>query len=453
MAEVTPLSGSKIETKIDFKGDAMNSSANSTLPPCPTAAEESWRRTDPTLFFLPPDEVLTAGGSPVLGTSYGLSPWKVSQKTASSTDLLAALQNCSGVFQAASFAELVEATASRLAFVIVRHGTAEVLTTPEFGSTLAFSSSPFEATAIAPASAIGTALSQRLKASSPQQLCISVSSEKSELVPLLVTLVEGNPDFSQTYSNLRITVKKGSQAELLIADAGASFAHHRHEIVVESDAVVTQLWMHLGSEAQKETHQLLERRVVVQGRGQFSDAQLFAPTGRVRVLSNIILEGPGAFARSGAAVASTGSSVLDYEPIQEHKGPGATSSLKLKMLLAGRARGVFQGLIVVDRQAQKTNAAQENKNLLLSKRARIDALPRLQILPDDVSCKHGSATGEIDDKQMYYLRTRGFSDDQARRLIIHGFVADGFVSLPPDSALFEFADSHLHAGLSALLKA
>lgn len=428
-------------------------SVQNVLPSCPSQAEESWRRTDPTSFFLPPEEVLTAGGAPVLGSVRGLVPWKVVQKTTTAPELLAALQKNSAAFAPESYAELVESAGGRIAVVLVRHGTAEVLTTAEFKATLDVTSGPFQASAVAPASAIGEALASRLAASTPQQLHLSLDAAASLQVPLVVVVIESSPDFSQTYSNLKITVRQSSLAEILIAESGAHFAHHRHEIVVEPRAVVTQLWAHLGSEQQKEGVQLLERRVVVQAGGQFCDAQLFAPSGKVRAISNVLLQGQGAFAKSGAAVAVTGNAVLDYEPIQEHKGPGATSALKVKMLLAGRARGIFQGLIVVDRVAQKTNAVQENKNLLLSKRARIDALPRLQILPDDVSCKHGSATGEIDGKQMYYLRTRGFSDDQARRLIVHGFVADGFATLHPESALFQFADTNLHASLSAVLKA
>ena len=120
------------------------------------------------------------------------------------------------------------------------------------------------------------------------------------------------------------------------------------------------------------------------------------------------------------------------------------------MILTGRAKSVFQGLVKIDKSAPKTLAFQNNKNLLLSKNARVDASPRLEILPNDVICKHGSATGELDSKQLYYIATRGFSIMEARKLIVKSFVAESLNNLESESFISILAESALDKALSKL---
>ena len=96
---------------------------------------------------------------------------------------------------------------------------------------------------------------------------------------------------------------------------------------------------------------------------------------------------------------------------------------------------------------------QENKNLVLSKRARVDALPRLEILPNEVACKHGSATGELDPRQLYYLTTRGFSLDEAKALVVRGFALEGLCGLSPESALYVAAECLVSGLVAKVVKA
>lgn len=425
---------------------------SASLPGLPALPEESWRRTDPSHFFLPAEEILSAHGRPVLESGAGLQPWKVLFRTVEGDALRAKIRTSVPGTSAERVDALTALADDRLALVIINQGAAEIFTTAAFGTALDARSVPFEATSVAPSSPIGEALAARLKSSSPQELRLAIDTRKADARPTLVVSVNAQPDFAQSYSAVKLIVQEASEADIVIADAGAAHAHHRHEIVVERRAIANALWMHVGAPEQQGGYALLERLVRVAPQGAFSDAQLFVPAGTVRAVSNVILDGQGAVAHSGAALASAGGAHLDYEPIQQHVGPGAKSNLKAKMLLAGRARGIFQGLVVVEREAQKTNALQENKNLVLSKRARIDAIPRLQILPDDVACKHGSATGELDQKQMYYLGSRGFREADAKALIVHGFLADGLGSLPSEHPLFLLADAVIVESLKTVLK-
>jgi len=92
--------------------------------------------------------------------------------------------------------------------------------------------------------------------------------------------------------------------------------------------------------------------------------------------------------------------------------------------LDGRSRGVFYGNVIVHQDAQKTNATQTNKNLLLSKDALADSTPGLQILANDVKCKHGSSIGQLDEGAVFYLRSRGLDVDAARALLTYAFARE-----------------------------
>jgi len=107
--------------------------------------------------------------------------------------------------------------------------------------------------------------------------------------------------------------------------------------------------------------------------------------------------------------------------LQRHLQPDTTSDLLIKGCLRDKARSVYQGLIQVAEGAQKTNAYQANRNLLLSEQARADSIPGLEILANDVRCTHGATIGHVDKEQMYYLLTRGLREVEARRLIVEAF--------------------------------
>lgn len=107
--------------------------------------------------------------------------------------------------------------------------------------------------------------------------------------------------------------------------------------------------------------------------------------------------------------------------LQRHLQPDTTSDLLIKGCLKDRARSVYQGLIQVAVDAQRTNAYQANRNLLLSEQARADSIPGLEILANDVRCTHGATIGHVDPEQMYYLLSRGLPEVDARRLIVEAF--------------------------------
>jgi Fe-S cluster assembly protein SufD len=136
------------------------------------------------------------------------------------------------------------------------------------------------------------------------------------------------------------------------------------------------------------------------------------------------LAGQGATSRVTGAYFADGNQHLDYDTFQEHMAPNTESDFAFKGALRENASAVWRGMIRVEEGAQKTNAYQENRNLLLSDTAHADSIPGLEIMANDVRCTHGATLGKVDREQLFYLMARGLSRAQAERLIVRGFFQD-----------------------------
>lgn len=408
------------------------------------ASEESWRRTDPELFLLPEDEMLNFAGNPVAQTlGKTLVPWKVTFSTQAEMEsyfpLVSKYIGQTGI-------EILKNEIPRLIFVYKTSALVRVFVSESLQSSVEFQSSPWEPESTAPHSKIGLLLSKRLKICAPHELVITMTSKGNE-VPFVVVCDEIDPDFAQSFSKIKFILAKNSKAHLVLLEGGSPFSIHNHQICLEENADLTHV---LGYRNENSFNNLLERNVTLKENSKFCDAQILTCSkGNVRLTSNITLNGIRSVSESGSVVVASGGK-FHYEPIQHHKAQQTKSNFKLKMLLSNRSRGIFEGLVVVDRDAQKSNAIQENKNLLLSPNARVDATPRLEILPNDVSCKHGSATSELDSKQLYYLTSRGFSEDQAKQLLIHSFASEVLSKLESEAcmSLYTLAQSMLDVAFS-----
>jgi Fe-S cluster assembly protein SufD len=141
------------------------------------------------------------------------------------------------------------------------------------------------------------------------------------------------------------------------------------------------------------------------------------------VLMETRLAGEGAGARVTGAYATHGRQHIDFDTTQEHVAPNTTSDLAFRGVLQDRSSAVWKGNIIVDPGAQKTDAFQESRNLLISKRAHADAIPGLEIQANDVRCTHAAAVAQVDPEQLFYLRSRGLPEDVAKQLVIEGFLS------------------------------
>jgi Fe-S cluster assembly protein SufD len=144
--------------------------------------------------------------------------------------------------------------------------------------------------------------------------------------------------------------------------------------------------------------------------------------GKVRIQND--LAGSGATSRVTGAYFADGTQHLDYDTFQEHIAPHTTSDFAFKGALRDEASVVWRGMIRVEKDAQKTNAYQENRNLLLSEKAHADSIPGLEILANDVRCTHGATLSQVDREQLFYAMARGLTRGDAERLIVRGFFQD-----------------------------
>jgi Fe-S cluster assembly protein SufD len=144
--------------------------------------------------------------------------------------------------------------------------------------------------------------------------------------------------------------------------------------------------------------------------------------GKTRIQND--LTGQGATSRVTGAYFADGKQHLDYDTFQEHAAPHTTSDFAFKGALRDEATAVWRGMIRVEKDAQRTNAYQENRNLMLSPTTHAVPIPGLEILANDVRCTHGATVGQVDREQLFYLMARGLSRAEAERLIVRGFFTD-----------------------------
>lgn len=172
--------------------------------------------------------------------------------------------------------------------------------------------------------------------------------------------------------------------------------------------------------------------------------------GRIRMETK--LAGRGSSTKVTGAYAGMGDQHLDYDTLQEHAAEDTVSDLAFRGVLAGAATAVWRGMIRVDQGAQRTDAFQESRNLLLSTAAHADAIPGLEIEADDVRCTHAAAVAQVDPEQLYYLRSHGLGDEDAKQLVVEGFLEE-LVERAHEGPIRESLSAELEQRLQQLLAA
>jgi Fe-S cluster assembly protein SufD len=132
--------------------------------------------------------------------------------------------------------------------------------------------------------------------------------------------------------------------------------------------------------------------------------------------------------------------LADNHTVVDHKKANSFSNELYKGIMDGSSRGVFNGKIFVRPNAQKTNAFQANKNILLTDKATVNTKPQLEIWADDVKCSHGCTTGQLDEEALFYLRSRGINQETARAMMLYAFAGD-VIDHVPHPVMKEYLDS------------
>ena len=226
----------------------------------------------------------------------------------------------------------------------------------------------------------------------------------------------------------------GSRATIVETHAGIAGGIYLNnaltEIVLDEGAVVEHYKVQ--NEAESAFH--LAFMDVHQGRAsRFSAHSVALGAALARHEVKVTLEAPEAQVVLNGLYLPRGRQLLDNPTTIEHLAPHGTSRQLYKGVVDGHGRGIFDGRIVVQPGAMKTDASQTNKNLLLSSSAQAYTRPRLEIFADDVKCAHGAAVGQIDEEALYYLRTRGIPQQAARDLLTDAFASEvlELIQVPP----------------------
>jgi Fe-S cluster assembly protein SufD len=164
--------------------------------------------------------------------------------------------------------------------------------------------------------------------------------------------------------------------------------------------------------------------VDVQKAGSFHSEVFLFEGARIRNTIHVRLVGEEASCILNGLYVGSGRQEFETHTLIEHQKPRGTSRELYKGILDDQSRGLFDGLIVVQKEAQKTDSSQTNKNLLLSPEAHASANPELKILANDVKCKHGATIGQLNADALFYLRSRGVPAPEARRLLVYAFASE-----------------------------
>ena len=201
-------------------------------------------------------------------------------------------------------------------------------------------------------------------------------------------------------------------------DEGVSFSNAVTELVAKESAVVAH---YMVEREHKSAFNVSTLRIEQEKSANVASHSVLLGGGLVRNNVHPVLDGEGAECLINGLFVGNGRQHLDNYMLVEHGKPHCNSRQFYNGILDDRAHGVFHGRIIVHKDAQKTDAKQTNRNLLLSDDAQIDTKPQLEIYADDVKCTHGATIGQIEESALFYLRSRGIDEASARKLLLLAF--------------------------------
>ena len=266
----------------------------------------------------------------------------------------------------------------------------------------------------------------------PHTLAILEDNARATLVEFFV---------SDDNGNVGSPLAGDGRAQATFLPGGSHFASGQNDLHAGPGAQLTYVGVQDWS---RETLAFQLNSTVVQRDARVLSLNIHLGGRQARHESHSRLVGPGAHSEMLALTVAHGSQEFDQRTLQSHQAPRTGSNLLYKNALLDQARTIFSGLIIVDPDAQKTDAYQSNRNLMLSDEAEANSLPGLEIQANDVRCTHGATSGHVDAEQMFYLESRGIPAVVARELLVFGFF---------EEVLQKLEDEELHAALRELIRA
>lgn len=280
-------------------------------------------------------------------------------------------------------------------------------------------------------------------------LNVEADAKVEKPVHLIFASTGDSPNFC-AYQNA-IAIGEGAQISLIETHAaeGQSQTIALTRLAIASNAALKHVRVNTGPSA-KHLSSIIAK---LGEKTEYDPLQLTVDGAVTRAQANIRFEGQDARCHYTGTMMLRRQSHADFTLIVEHAAVGCESRELVKAVLDGRSRGVFQGKVIVERGAQKTDGKQMANALLLSDDAEFDSKPELEIYADDVACGHGATAGQLDEDLMFYLRARGIPEAEARALLIAAFVGEALEKVDNEAlryALEEKANAWLSTGEGVL---
>lgn len=253
-----------------------------------------------------------------------------------------------------------------------------------------------------------------------------------KLVELLFITDGGEADTIINHRNL-IVVEDNAQMQLLERHRSIGNASIFTNVVTESFVGKNSHYKHYKIQNDQESAAIVDNTWVQQDAQSVATVDTFSFGGKfVRNNLSFMLKGEHCESNMDAITINGEGQLTDHHTFVDHAIPNCNSNQLYKAIYDGNAKGVFNGKIMVQCDAQKTNAFQQNNNVLLSNRATIETKPQLEIFADDVACSHGCTVGQIDEDAMFYMRSRGIAEKEAKAILLYAFSNDALknVAIP-----------------------
>jgi len=272
------------------------------------------------------------------------------------------------------------------------------------------------------------------QASSSELLALKVKSDINESLEIIIPSIEGNSISTRIF----LLIEEGAKLDLLQVFLGNhnSTQNNLMEIKVESNSELTHGLISMGEE--KESSSICTLAVEQSEKSTYSlnsihygwDYARFEP----RIMQS---EGEASTIIKGLQVTKSKEQIATHSLIR-FEGPNGKLDQLQKAVASEYSHSIFNGSIAVPQKAQKTEAAQLSRNLLLSKRAKIDTKPELEIVADDVRCTHGATVSQLQDEELFYLRSRGIDNEHANSLLLKGYYDEVISHFPKSASKWDF---------------
>ena len=260
--------------------------------------------------------------------------------------------------------------------------------------------------------------------------------EKNNAIPMPIHIIYLNNNSSPALSNSRNFIHIETSSELTIVESFINigseklFSNYVSEKLLDENAKLTCYTFQNEGALSYSVH---TNSVKVNTYANYNNTTVTLSGELVRNNHNIELAASSCEAHLNGLFITRGTQLVDNHTLIDHQMPNCESNELYKGIANGKSTGVFNGKIFVRKDAQKTNAYQSSKNILMSDDATIDTKPQLEIYADDVKCSHGTSTGKIDTDALFYLKARGIGEESARKLLLQAFAEEVINKIELDS--------------------